>query len=247
MEDFSGTFELVNPAEIVVDHRYQRDEKQDLIQKIAAGPNWAAFGVVTCFRRANGVLYAVDGQQRLKGVLSSETPPKRIPVIAYAVSTIEEEARIFGVINEYRKSLAPVERHTARVVAKDPSALAITRAVEKAGYSIGVYADNSRTIGSVLSLNRIYDTLGEEGIVQTLVAIREAWPDDKSALSAGIMKGVAEIIGESNGNYNRAKTVTAMSRTTPAKVLRKAEEFVFDMGGTKQQQIRRAFKALAKL
>lgn len=249
MKDWNGNFEMVNPAEIVIDHRYQRAERPALIATIASSPMWEPFGIVTCIRRANGMLYAVDGQQRLQGVLTAQEPPKRIPVIWFPVLTLEDEARIFTAINEQRKALFPMEKHTSRVVWKEPAALAIERALDKAGFSIGDggQSTNSRTIKAVGALNYVYNLIGEDGVVQVLVVIREAWPDERSALGPLILKGIAELVAETNGNWNRAKIVAGLSRTSASRIIRKAEELAFDMGGTKQANIRRAFKVLAKV
>ena len=113
MDEFTGTFEMVDPLLILVDHLYQRGEKSTLIDAIASNPKWEAFGVITCFvreRTRNGEVqrtyYCVDGQQRIRGVLKSEAPPKLVPVVHYTLAGINEEAAIFVRINEYRKALS---------------------------------------------------------------------------------------------------------------------------------------------
>jgi len=70
MLPYNGVFELIDPNEIHFDHKYQRTQKWDLIAAIAAEPNWGAFGVVICAKRehAGGLLYCLDGQQRITSV-----------------------------------------------------------------------------------------------------------------------------------------------------------------------------------
>ena len=96
-------------------------------------------------------------------------------------------------------------------------------------------------------MNTIYNRIGQEGLLQTLVVIKDAWPDDPTALSTHILRGVAELIEEQGENYNRAKLTTALKKTAPHMVLRKADELRFDFGGSKLSNVRRAFAALSGL
>lgn len=250
MNGYHGTFEMVDPRTLVVDHRFQRPEKGTLIQQIAQSPSWEAFGVPVCFKRANDVLYVADGQQRVKGIMASNDPPLRVPVVWFPMEGVEEEAQVFVRINEWRKQLLPIEKHKAKVVAKDPAALGVTRAVEKAGFSIGHggrTTDSPRTIQAVAGINMIYNRIGEEGLVQTLTCIREAWPDDSAGISTHVLRGVGELIEEQGDEYNRANLILALKRTSPSAVLREADKFRFDFGGSKLSNVRRAFKQLAKI
>jgi hypothetical protein len=263
MEEFTGTFEMVDPRVILIDHLYQRGEKSTLIDAIASNPRWEAFGVITCFVRERDrdgrkvrQFYCVDGQQRIRGILKSENPPKQVPVVWYALTGVADEAAIFVRINEYRKSLSALEKHKGKLVAKDPAATAIERAVEAAGYTIGAdtsRGENARTVHAIASLNWVYNLIGEEGVVQTLVQIRDAWPDDKTGTDSMMLKAIATVIAEQqgasgkNGGSHRAALTRKLQSTTPSALFRKAEGLRFDMGGSRSVNLRRALKQLAKV
>lgn len=246
---WNGTLEMVDPVMIVTDHRYQRPPKTGLIDQIASNPVPEAFGVPVCFRRSNGVLYCADGQQRIAGILASEKPPRLIPIVWFPIEGVEHEAEIFVRINVYRKSLTPIEKHHGSVTAKDPAALAIARAVESVGFSIGFNTGSSRSIGAISALNYVYNLIGEDGVKQVLVQVREAWPDDRKSLEASLLRIVADVIKEAtdNGGYQRSRVTAALKRTTPAALFRKAEEIHFDQGTSKRDSLRRAVTALAKV
>lgn len=251
MDSYTGTFELVDLNSIIIDHRYQRDLKPALVAAIATDPRWELFGIPVCFKRSNGMLYCADGQQRITGMKQSQTPPQKIPVTWFAVEGLDDEAAAFVQINEFRKSLTALEKHKGKIVAKEPSTLAIERAVETVGLTIGGggvgSSGDSRTISAVSALYAIYNALGEEGLVQTLVVCRDSWEDDSGAFSTFIMRGVAEIIAEQNGSYERQRLTRALQKTTVPQVLRQADAYRFDLGGSKQKNVRRAFKHLAKV
>lgn len=244
-----GTQEMVDPFEIVIDHLYQRPEKKDLMQRIAANFDPMLFGRPICFRRDNKMLYCVDGQQRVTSLKIMDSPPRRIPIIAFSVVGATREAEVFVAINEARKALTGMEKHRGKVVAKDPSAVQIERAVERAGFSISVNNESPRAIGAVGALGYTHGLIGEDGVTQTLTVIREAWGDDRKAIDGNIIRTVAQLIDaqSKNGGYTRSKLVGALAKTTPSKLLRTAEEIHFDQGTPKRESVRRAFKKLARV
>jgi hypothetical protein len=248
---YNGTFEMVNPKELVIDHRYQRPLKQTLVSTIAQAPSWELFGVPVAFKRSNGMLYVADGQQRIAGVMASENPPKAVPVLWFPLHNLADEADVFVRINEWRKALQPIEKHKGKIVAGDEATLAIERAVAQAGYTIdtgvGSGPAHARTIQAVAGVGMIYNRIGEEGLLQTLVCIRDAWPDDARALNTHILRGVSELVEEQGENYNRTKLTNSLKKTEPHLVLRRASERQLDFGGSKLKQVRGAFAELAGL
>lgn len=245
---WNGTLEMVDPRLIVVDHRYQRPQHAVLIAAIAANPTPEAFGVLVCFRRDNGVYYCADGQQRLAGVLASEDPPRLVPVVWFPVNAVAHEAEIFVRINEFRKALSPLQKHIGKTEAKESAALGINRAVELADFSIG-HGPSGRSIGAISALNYAYNLIGEDGVTQLLVVVREAWPEDRKGLDTILLRVLSDVIKEQrdNGGYVRSKTVRALKHTVPAAIFRKAEEIHFDQGTSRRESLRRAIKALTKL
>jgi PAS domain S-box-containing protein len=220
----------------------------EMWESLLAGRVW--YGELSN-RRKDGSLYCADGQQRIAGVLASNEPPKLIPVIVFDIQDLSEEAQVFVHINEWRKSLQPIEKHKSKIVAGDEAALAVERAVSQSGYtidtSVGSGPAHARTIQAVAGVNMIYNRIGEEGLIQTLGVIKDVWPDDPAALSTHILRGIGALIEEQGENYSRTRLVNALKKTTPATVLRKADELRFDFGGSKLSNVRRAFAALAGL
>jgi hypothetical protein len=250
MEPYNGKLQMVDPKKVVVDHRYQRDEKQSLINAISANPKWELFGVLVLFEREGkpGNYYCADGQQRLRGVMGAEQPPEKAPAVVFTVPALRDEAAIYVQINEFRKALRPLEKHLGKVVAKDAAALSVEKAVLAAGFSIG-QSPSTRTIEAPTSLYYAHNALGEQGLVQLLTVIKDAWPDDKQALSAMIIRTLSNIIEEksSNGGFSRSDLTRKLLKTSPGKIARKAEEIHFDTGKSKGDSTRAAFKVLAKV
>jgi hypothetical protein len=252
MEPYNGTFEMINPFLVVIDHRYQRELRPALVAAIAGDLRWELFGVPVLFKRGDGegsTYYCADGQQRIEGAKNSVNPPGLIPVVWFPVSQLADEAAVFVQINEYRIALSALQKHKGKLVAEDPATLSIERAVTTAGLSIaGTNKDQeARTVTAVSSLYTIYERLAEEGLLQTLVVCRDAFEDDSGAFSSAIMRGVAQVIEEQDGAYDRQRLTNALHATSVHAILRKSEELRFDMGGSKAMNVRRAIKALARI
>lgn len=242
-----GKHEMADPMVIVVDHLYQRDEKPTLIQRIAANFDPMRFGRPICFKRNNSMLYCIDGQQRLAGAKTAGL--RSVPVVVFDLVGVQREAEVFVAVNEARKALTGLEKHRGKIVAKEPAAVQIERAVGTAGFSIAANPDSPRAIAAIGALEYAHGLIAEDGIVQLLTVAREAWGDDKKLTKSAIVRVLAEIIDEhrKNGGYSRAKLTTALRRTTPSQLLRKAEEIHFEQGTAKRESLRKAFKALAKV
>lgn len=248
MDAWTGEFELVDPQMVIVDHRYQRPEKQTLIQAIAANPDWAAFGAISCYRR-DGTLVCVDGQQRLRGVLQSEKPPKLVPAVIQPKGSLQREATTFAAMNITRRAVESMEKHIALVQAKNPTALAIERACERTGYSLDAnyQGGDPNTVQAISALYSTYGRLGEDGLVQVLTQARDAWPSDKLGVSAHMLRSITQVLIDQGEEYHRAKLTLALSKSSPSLILRKSEELKFDLGGSKQKNVRRAIKVLCKV
>lgn len=253
MQPYTGTFELIDPTKIVLDHKYQRPEKWDLIAKISASPEWAAFGVILCSKRTGtgheDLFYCLDGQQRLNGILASTTPPATVPALWFAVQSVKEEARLFSLINEQRKAVNALEKYRSHITQEDPRYMQITAAAERAGFTIGSKTGGARTIGAFEGLQVLYNAAGEDGVYIVLSAIRKEWEDDNQAVSTWMLRALADVLtdAKSNGGLNPTKLAAGLAKTTPGRILRKAEELRFEQGGSKRVNVRKAFKALARI
>jgi hypothetical protein len=246
MNKWSGTFELVNPRAIVIDHRYQRDEVPGLIDKIAKAPNWEKFGVLVCARRENKMLYCFDGQQRLAGLMASEKPPLEVPVVWFAVKTPQEEANLFVAVNVDRKGVTAYAKWEGKLFAGDPIVRLITDTVESIGFTLGNQLDG-KTISAFGKIERIYNRSGQEGLQFTLMAVREAWPDDPAAIRGDVLDALNIVLAGSNGSISRSAARNALARTTAAQIRQRSKQLKYDLGGSAEQNLVRAIRELTKL
>lgn len=252
MKDWDGTFEMVDPRDINFDRtKYQREENWPLIIQIASEPHWPAFVVVPCAKReyAGGTFWAYDAQQRLLGVLASNDPPKKVPVVWWSVKSRSEEAAIFLDVNVNRKSVSTLAKFKAQIGAENPTYLTIARIVEECGFNVNFEGDTVKAIAGISGLFSIYNAAGEDGLRVVLLAIADEWADEPMGTSAPILNMLADVVAEqaSNGGLNPEKIRVGLSRTTPGAIKRRAKDIRYGTDCTSKVAMRRAFKALGKV
>lgn len=122
---------------LTVDKTYQRERRinEPTIKSIIKNWDIAKAGVLTVNQRANGQLCIIDGQGRYLAAMqidSIETLPCKLTIGL----TVEEEARLFLVLNKIRKSTTPFDDFHARLAANDPEANHLHTVLLRSGYSI---------------------------------------------------------------------------------------------------------------
>src|SRR5712691_10794744 len=126
-----ATTEWLPINSIQIDMTYQRPLSPPKIKAIVAHFNVVAAGTLAVNVRADGSMFAMDGQHRLAamkklGIMLAECKVCRgLP--------IEQEAEIYIYCNTIRKAPDSLDVFRARLVTGDPVAIAITTIVEKFG------------------------------------------------------------------------------------------------------------------
>jgi hypothetical protein len=245
--DWTGSFELVDPRLVVVDRTYQRDLKQDRVDRIASNLDWAKFGAISCARRGNGgTLYVVDGQQRTAA--AKQAGVERIPAIIFARTKVEQEAADFVVVNRDRASVNPFQMYRARLRARDPIALGVQKVVNEEGFSVvGSGSSDERGIAAISELMTLYAGMGEEGLRSVLAIIRNAWLDLAYSTSAGFLHVVALLLTEVGETVSHTKIVAELEKTNPSELRKLARGLRHDAGGTYVHNLRRALVKRTKL
>ena len=248
MEKWNGKLEMVDPNSVKIDHAYQRPEVSGLIYAIAGNFRWDVFGAPVCIERTDGTLYCADGQQRISALKIMPDAPGEIPVLVFAGNgNLKTEAQVFTAMNEYRKALTPLDMHRGKIVGEDPAALAVERAVDKAGFAINPGGKQPGDIQGIGTLNWVYNNVGEAGVSEVLFAFKEAWGDAYGSPDVQTLRLLTRLLIEQGESYERGTLTDALSGTTPGEIKRKARELQFEMAGSLGQNMRRAVKALVKV
>src|SRR5215831_8699740 len=120
---------------------YQRTLNMDFVGNIAAEWDIAKAGLIVVSRRSNGKEYVIDGQHRVAAALRA----KETEILAQVFEglSLKQEAELRLAAN-HRKAEPIHERFKARIVAEDPIALGILKAIEDSGGEIRLSSYSGR-------------------------------------------------------------------------------------------------------
>lgn len=189
--------ELVNVNDIQTPD-YQRKLQDDKIKRMMREWDPSIVGFVHLSLRANGSLFAMDGQHRIETVrrLQGMIGPF-IPAIVQEGLTSQEEALFFAKAQDprNRSALKPEDTHGAKVLGGDQETVAIDRVVASCGFHIGEkrVTDGHGRIKAVTAVRDVYSRYGAHHLEETLSFIALTWGRD-SAPEHCLILGVALFI-----------------------------------------------------
>ncbi len=130
-------FDIINPAELLIDEQYQRGlspKSIALIRRIVENWSWAKFKVPTCVR-VDGRLHVIDGQH---SVIAAATHPgiQAVPVLIAKVPEVADRAAAFVSHATNRLQATAVQIHRAALTAGDQEAVALDAVCRAAGVEL---------------------------------------------------------------------------------------------------------------
>lgn len=230
---------LVRVAGLKVDPSYHDTQRYSRVraERIAAEWDLEKAGTVTVSERADGSQWLIDGQHRCSAarICGIDFLPGQI----FHGLSVSEEAAIFYGLSDFVR-LRPEFQWRARLVAQEPVAVAITRAMEAAGVrfaSGGSSKGDPRATRSFGAVTLLYD----EGLLgETLSLIRSVWPEDAHGLDAIVLYGIGSFIAvyRNHPRFVRARLAAKLAELPASAVIRIAKEMrgtsigKFGTGGT---------------
>lgn len=184
----------IDPASQQVDESYQRGLNETKVEALAS--NWSdnAVGTIEISERADGSHYIIDGQHRVAAARLIGI--RSLPAKIYTGLTLAEEAAAFVQSNTWRTSPLPLAIFRARLAAGDPTAHAILRVIEEAGYVLAPEyrsSRNPRHMRAITAVERIFTDVGATGLRFELDFIHIVWPDSARALDHTVLLGVHQF------------------------------------------------------
>ncbi len=216
-----GKIENVDLDKLQVDASYQRGVKPHH-RKIAADFNPAAAGILHVGRRHDGSLWLIDGQQRREAMLKANL--KTWKAIVIQSDGPRYEAIIFKLLNgrDTRKGLNPVELFKACLVANDPVALAVVRAVEAAGLRLKTDRGGSRGWPELACCGGLYrecQRYGEESVARALKDMATAWPGMDDVMSLTLPISMCKLYGRLGSDIDSVRMARTLASVPPRKIL----------------------------
>lgn len=217
---------IVNINSVNYDPAYQRDLKRKH-KVIARDFDEEALGLPLIAERADGSLWAVDGQQRIAALKLIGRDRFRAEV--FSSQGPEHEARVFKLVNLNRTRLSSQEEMQALLTSGDPEALSIKQVVDNLGYKLSLSKSGGGSKSDAIAAKQLTcvgalreAAKGELGLKSIDFALRvadAAWPGDRHGTNGGILGALVLFYKRRNGDVDLDRLVTKLAKTPPKNIL----------------------------
>lgn len=220
--------EAVLIDDLQVDHRYQRELDQRLVERIREQFDMVVADIISVSKRADGSLYIINGQHRAAAAkLEGET---HILAFIYEGLTLKQEAEYRLKFNNMRLD-RPLEKFHAQITAGDPTALAIVRICEEFETRVNRSANSHTGINCVSTLRDCF-VESEELFVRTMRALTDSYGNVKGEVAQStVIKGVFWFLKVHHGEYNYSSFTDRMDKAGIKELMQRKVAYKSATGG----------------
>lgn len=226
---------------LVVDPTYQRELDEARVENIAENFDPALLGTLEVSRR-NGKSAVFDGQHRLAAL--RKRGAKDAPCLVHEGLSVPEEAVLFVNLQTKRKSLRPMDRFKARLVAGEDRAKTINMLARANGYTV-TDGGHPRQIGAVAALDRVYDR-GGDVLLDLTFHFLKIWRDEPRSTDGALIEGLGIAI-QRFGQDKRWEVAEEMLPTITANSLLRKAVASLEMGGGSASRPQAVAKEIGRL
>lgn len=189
---YSTIESLVKVSDLYLDTTYQRLPNEVKVSNIARNFDPDAFGVVICSAREDGIIAVIDGGHRIAALRLLGLENKQINALVYFNLSIEDEARIFTLINQDRTKPKTADIFKAQVAANDTVASGLNDILNRLGLK-PTNAPGNNYIRGIGTVKEIYKNAGERNTYDALYALKEAFGNHSSSFNVDAVTALAII------------------------------------------------------
>jgi hypothetical protein len=183
---------LVKVSDMFVDYTYQRVALEKKVNKIAKNFDPDVLGVIICSMRDDGSLAIIDGSHRYKALVQKGMNDYSVNALIYFDLTIQEEAKIFTMLNQEHTKPNTTEIFKAGIVSGDEETIAINKIINSLGLHIGVGPGDNK-IRAISTVKRIYRNADGDVLYKSLKSIKEAYGSNSSNMRDVLISAVAIV------------------------------------------------------
>lgn len=208
--------------DIRIDVRYQREPTTSRAKDIAKSFDERVAGRLTVNMRDDGTLWLLDGQHRFLAMKIKGIKEWGCDVL-YGL-TIEEEAKLFAQKNNLTRTATILERHHAKVIYKDPTAIAINDILHSIGLHVpkksGVNTDGA--VAAVGRLYELYSSIESGGLLKILTLLKITWGTRPKTYSESMISAVEMIMRRHPDQFREDRFIKQLSKLEPYVLMARA-------------------------
>ena len=194
-----GEYVMLAVAILSTDGTYQRPLSPWRVRDIVLNFIAILFQPLIVGKR-DGIYYVIDGQHRLEA--AKQMGFTEVPCMVYITASVEEEAKAFVQLQQFRRRITPQQKFVARLAYKDVAAVTISELLTKYSFEIGDYdgfsGNNHKNnrISAIAQVERAYDEGGEKRVDDLLYILRHAWDGRAAALERSVIRGLSKFMNK---------------------------------------------------
>lgn len=220
--------QVVAIDDLHVDHAYQRELNQNLVEEILRDWDMVAADAITVSKRSNGRLFIVNGQHRAAAAkLAGET---ELLAFVYEGLTRAKEADLRLKANN-RRGDTSLERFHAQLTAGRRESRAIVALLDEFGTSINRVSSIHKGVNCVSAVEKMYRE-DPEMLRRTLRLVTEAFGVVAGVQATdAVLRGTFWFLKVHDGDYHLPSLRERLHTQGPEDLLRKARSHHAVAGG----------------
>lgn len=182
-----GALVQIDKDKLQVGASYQRDADRNKVLQISRDWDWLACSAITV-AKVRGKFRVIDGQHRVLAA-RKRSDVQNLPCLVFETTGVAEEARGFLALNTLNKPVSAVDKHRARLVAEDETAIKIQQTLDVLGLKLTRSPTSVNQFGSIAWANaKASESFDDFRIVMSLAAelARDAAMPVQEKLLAGL-------------------------------------------------------------
>lgn len=181
---------LVRVSDLYLDISYQRKPNDVKVSSIARNFDPDAFGVIICSAREDDVIAIIDGGHRVAALRLLGLENKTVNALVYFGLSIQDEARIFTLINDERTKPKTSDIFKAEVTAGIDDSVEINNILA----SLNLVASNAPGYGKVrgiATVKQLHKNAGSDLLKKSLMTVTDAFGNYSSSYNIDLLSAIA--------------------------------------------------------
>lgn len=201
---------LVKVNELVIDMSYQREPNARKVSSIARAFNPDAVGVLICSAREDGTIAVIDGGHRVAAMHMLNLSDETVDCLIYFGLSIEEEAKIFHLMNDNRTKPKTNDIFKSKVASKDVDALTIQAILDRYGLSV-VNRPAMNSIRAIGTLASLYKKNGAINIDSTINVLINSFGKHSTSFNDQALVAVSNIFAIYKKDVDSKRLITVLN------------------------------------
>ena len=202
---------IVKISDLTIDYTYQRQPIMKKVNKIAKSFDPDILGVIICSMREDGSIAVIDGSHRVHALRMKGLNDSTVNALVYFSLTIQEEAKIFAMLNQEHTKPNTTDIFKAGIVSGDEETIAISKILNSLGLIIGVGPGDNK-VRAISTIRRVYRNAGEKVLRDTLYTIKSAYGDSSSTMRDVLISAVAIIYNRYGAKVEVSRMITTLQK-----------------------------------